>query len=396
LNFLNKNKVIADTQFGFKKGVSAIDAVLRLMEDVFGAFERQHIATVIFCDLSKAFDCVSHELLCERLQYYGIRGPVFDLLKSYLSGRQQLVDFNGCRSNYQFITSGVPQGSIIGPLLFTLYVNELPNTFSSDKTIQYADDTTVYTYADDPVVSEGYARHKTEELKKWFQESNLYLNLDKTETLNFTLKKIPNNSHTIKFLGIFLDQKLNFKHHINVLANKLSSTTYLLRNLASFINRSQCRMAYMGLFQGQLNYGIILWGNTPEAKSIFKIQKMALRAILKLNRSTPCKEYFIKIQILTVPALYIYQCLIHIKKNYNKFTTHSMIHQHYTRHKNAIVIPEHRLTATHNSFLCVAIKLYNVIPSYIQLLSLNKFKVEIKNILLQQAPYTVEEFLSNG
>ena len=148
-DFLNFNNVLNECQFGFRKGRSTGDAVSKLLHEAYLAINSYKYCGVISLDLSKAFDTVDHRILLAKLYNYGLRGKVFDLMTSYLEDRSQFVSVNGISSTMKPITSGVPQGSVLGPLLFLLYVNDMPGTLVKSSMIMYADDTTIfYTHSD--------------------------------------------------------------------------------------------------------------------------------------------------------------------------------------------------------------------------------------------------------
>ena len=324
MEFLEMSNIIAQTQFGFRRQRSTIDANIILVTDILHAFERCEVLSATFCDLSKAFDCVCHSTLSEKLPYYGIRGPPLDFIKCYLQNRAQVVDYNGERSSTLLVTAGVPQGSILGPILFLLYVNDFSSYMNMIKTIQYADDTTLYSTGSE--LKELNEINAAVQIRtyNWFTANGLSLNKDKTVHINFTLKN-SRKDESIKFLGIILDTNLSWKNHINMITNKLSSTVYLLRKISIYVPIAISKTAYTGLFQSQLTYGILIWGNSTEWSRVFILQKMAIRAITKNTSRVTCKPLFAELKIMTFPALYIYYCLIYVKKNELQFQTQSSI-----------------------------------------------------------------------
>ena len=143
--FLEAHNVFMDTHFGFRKNKSTHDAVNNLLTSIYKAFDEKVYLGAVFIDLSKAFDTVPHNLLLKKLEPYGIRGVALDLIESYLSNRKQYVTLNGVQSTTQDINIGVPQGSVLGPLLFLMHINDLPNAVRNLKSILFADDTTLFT-----------------------------------------------------------------------------------------------------------------------------------------------------------------------------------------------------------------------------------------------------------
>lgn len=395
-SYLEKYKLLNINQYGFRKKSSTIKPLIKMVTHIHTAFERGEIVSSLFCDLSKAFDCMSHHILTDKLSDYGIRGIGHNLITSYLTDRKQITDCNGILSTALTVKAGVPQGSILGPLLFILYVNDLPCYLHMTNTIQYADDTTLYNI-DDNINN----LNRTKEVaqyaaKEWFTCNKLSLNVDKTIHINFSLKDIYSEADTVKFLGIHIDKKLNWKSHINAVCNKLSGIIFLLRKLSQYATTSVCRVAYFGLFHSQLSYGVILWGNSTEWMRVFVLQKMALRVITNKSSRESCRCVFNDLQILTFPALYIYHCLIYVKENQEYFNKQIDLHSHFTRYRDNIILPQHRLHITHKSFIYIALKLYNCLPIEIRNLSTIQFKAKIKHILLKISPYNLDEFYNTS
>ena len=393
--FLERSSLLSMHQFGFRKKRSTADALRALVGLMVERFEKGESVLAVFCDLSKAFDCVSHQTLLNKLVYYGIRGNSLQIIKSYLSERFQLVDLDGVRSEALPVSAGVPQGSILGPLLFILYVNELPSQFPDLTSVQYADDTTLLDHNHNTPHLQSVAASTIKKLHTWFADSNLCLNLEKTETGLFSLKEKDEGKY-FKFLGVLLDSKLTWKHHITQLTKSLSSILFLLRRIAHTTPIEVSRTAYMGLFQSKLSYGLILWGNSTDWQKVFVIQKKAIRIISKLKPSDTCRISFRDLRILTLPGLYIFQCLTYIKATITEFTTVSSRHNYITRHGENILTQQHRLSLTHKSYIINSIKLYNSLSADLKSLPYILFKRKIKNLLLEVCPYTLDEFYASN
>lgn len=391
--FFERNNLLVESQFGFLKGRSTIQAVTKLVKEIIEAFERSETISSVFLDLSKAFDCVSHDILLDKLQLYGIRGSSHKLIENYLQSRQQIVEYKGVASSPSNLIAGVPQGSVLGPLLFVLYINDFSYNVCTS-TIQYADDSSLYFRNQ----SVDYVEQQIDSAKSdsydYFAANKLSCNHEKTLTMNFSLRNTINDSVSHNFLGIHLDPKLNWKQHVDVLAKKLASIVYLIRKLSQSLPLPVTRQAYMGLFQSNVSYGILLWGNSTDSDKIFKLQKSALRSMCNKSMRDSCRPLFLEHQIMTLCALYIYYCLIYIYENKSNLVRHDSQHQYMTRHKTNYVLPLHRLSVTHNSFLNLSVKFFNKLPSNIKELPLITFKSRCKNILIKLCPYSIEEFLN--
>ena len=192
----------------------------------------------IFLDLKKAFDTVNHDLLIQKLNSYGIKGIALNWFKSYLTGRSQAVNINSTLSNFKNIDIGVPQGSILGPLLFIIFVNSLPEAVNTScKCVMYADDTTLLVSSSDPITLEHNMRSNLNKIAKWFQSNKLTLNIKKTKMMLFGTRQALNNFQNVslmygsdnidrvdkyKYLGITFDAHLSWNEHVNYLASNVS------------------------------------------------------------------------------------------------------------------------------------------------------------------------------
>lgn len=231
----------------------------------------------VFLDLSKAFDTIDHHILLDKLSYYGIRGKALEWFRSYLSDRSQYVNYTNVKSESLDIVCGVPQGSILGPLLFIIYTNDLPFVLSNSKCILFADDTTLYTSAEGMSELRQLMESDLNILSDWFCANKLSLNVQKTNFLIFKSKnckchnhpdtlqlgnQIIHRLHSTKFLGIFIDDKLDWTDHIQHVVKKVASGVYALNAAKNILNVASLKTLYYSLVHPYLNYGTMLWGNT--------------------------------------------------------------------------------------------------------------------------------------
>ena len=278
-NFLERYELLFNLQFGFRSGHSTDHALVSLTESIRSSLDNNRFGCGIFIDLQKAFDTVNHDILLSKLEHYGIRGSAQTWFKSYLNDRKQFVSVNGHSSSICKISCGVPQGSVLGPLLFLIYINDLPNSSKFLKFFLFADDTNIYFEADDHI---GLIRKVNNELKKvkaWMDCNKLALNIEKT---NYVLFHSPKKKSTdliplkfgkknitrakyVKFLGVLVDEHLSWKYHICELRKKLSRTTGLFFKLRHWLPLATLICLYNSLFSSFLNYGIIVWGLTFES-----------------------------------------------------------------------------------------------------------------------------------
>ena len=257
-NFLNTLDIKYKFQFGFRKGYSTNHALPSIVEQIREAMDKQMITCGVFIDLEKAFDTVNHSILLSKLDHYGIRGVANHWFASYLSDRHQTVSLNGTISTKMPVRCGVPQGSIIGPLLFLIYINDMNLAMRLSITYHFADDTNLL-----------YSCKHIKELRKtintdlkllydWLCANRLSLDAKKTEFLIFRpprykiLDRVSLNLHdtklfessTIKYLGIILDNKLNWKAHIRERSKKLSRAVGLLYKIRYLTPPSVLRSLY--------------------------------------------------------------------------------------------------------------------------------------------------------
>nr|CAI5864911.1 unnamed protein product [Callosobruchus analis] len=196
----------------------------------------------------------------------------------------------------------------------------------------------------------------------------------------------------VKFLGVYLDSSLSWKHHIRELTTKLSSSLFLIRRVAEFANLGVLKSTYYGHFHSKISYGLIFWGNSTESIKVFKMQKYAIRLISKKTQRESCRPLFRELQILPLPGLYIYQSLVFVKNHLNEYITNNSRHEYQTRHGENLLGPQHRLTLTQKSYITMAIKFFNVIPATLKHLPVTIFKKKVKRLLLEISPYNNNEF----
>ena len=332
LKFLNNKNLLNKHQYGFRPKHSTIHPVLQFLKSITESNDKstKDFTLAIFLDLSKAFDTISHNILLKKMEKYGIRGICNQWFSSYLQNRSQFVEYNHIKSNVMHISYGVPQGSILGPLLFLIYINDLPQS-SVLNILSFADDTTVYTSGSNLNQVFHAVNNDIMHIQQWLVSNKLYLNVDKTKymlfspnhkltkpnNLNITINNSPityvsskdkNVPEYIQFLGITLDDKLSWNKHISMLCSKLSKSLYTLNKVKNILPKTSLRTLYFTLIHSQINYGILAWGNSPSITRISKLQKRALRIISRANFRSHTDPLFISNNILKVSDMYRLQC----------------------------------------------------------------------------------------
>ena len=235
---MQSSDILNTNQFGFRKMHNTTDAVTKFIADITKCLDRKDKVLAVFCDLSKAFDTINHNILLNKLHFYGIRGIALEWFRSYLSDRRQYVHYDLCDSNVMEVQYGVPQGSVLGPLLFIIYMNDLSDHLTSCESVLFADDTTIYGHGNDLNKLYNDVTNDLNYITDWFRANKLSLNTNKTNYMLFTNSRnkthfgknltinneIISEKSSTKFLGITIDNKLKWDKHIESLSKQLSKS----------------------------------------------------------------------------------------------------------------------------------------------------------------------------
>ena len=326
--------MLYNKQFGFRQNCSTDLAILKLSQEIHESFEKHEFTLGVFVDLSKAFDTVDHEILLKKLSFFGIKGSHLQWFRSYLSNRKQFISYNNNeKSKMQSIFCGVPQGSILGPLLFLLYVNDLEKASNIIKPIMFADDTNLFHSGNNIKHLFELVNKELLLVQQWFNANKLSLNAGKTKYIFFhspaskdniplRLPKLIINDtiikreSVIKFLGVLLDENFTWKSHISCIEKKISTNSGLLYKSHYFLNEQCTKQLYFSFINSYLNYGNIAWGSTYKSKlkTILRRQKHASRIVYFKDKYTHARPLMIEMNALNIYQMNIYQTLLFMHK----------------------------------------------------------------------------------
>lgn len=363
INFMNKHNIISECQYGFRQGLSTEDAVLGLTSHIVGNVDKGKKCLTVFLDLKKAFDTVSVPILVRSLEHIGIRGVPLALLNDYLQHRYQCVKLADHVSDELNVSFGVPQGSVLGPTLFLIYINELCNMkLDNGRVFSYADDTAIVFTGDSWESVHEYSEKGLMRVSKWLNYFLLTLNISKTKYIAFTnynnsqpepnhnlrIHSCNNPSHNncsctkigkvshIKYLGVMLDQRLSWHLHADMVMSRTRKLIWIFRTLRYVTSKLLLNQIYISLAQSVLVYCIPVWGGAIKTKflELERAQRSLLKVMYFKKYRYPTEDLYSLSGLLTVRKLYILHAVLKLHKTLPYDPSHNKKRRHY------IVAPE--------------------------------------------------------
>ena len=418
VNYIKHNNILSANQFGFIKGKSTDDATLLLTETIAKNLDAKKKVIGVFLDMSKAFDTVSVPILLTKMASIGIRGIALDIFRSYLTNRTQWVRIGNYTSEPVTLSFGVPQGSVLGPSLFLLYINSLcEKSLLNCDIITYADDTALIVHGEDWDEAKHYTEIALKEIITWLDDNLLTLNVDKTKFVTFAIRtntqppadfvvgahscrsqdncSCQNLSRTtsIKYLGLMIDSSLNWSAHIGQLTARTRKLIPIFWKLRNSADHETLLCVYYALAQSLLQYCIVVWGGIGKTAllPLERTQRAILKVMLGRPRRYSTVSLYTECPVLSVRRLFV--LLTILRKHKNLFFT-PILKRNKTR---VCSVTPHRTKLARRQFYVISSIIYNTANrvNNVYALAINKCKIVIRS-WLQQLDYTETDKVINS
>lgn len=384
MDFFDKNKLLSKRQYGFRKNLSTSDALNHITNLIYNKLDKSDPIAITFLDLAKAFDTVDHKILLDKLYNYGIRGKAYNLITSYLSNRLHRVKVNGKTSKFKTVNTGVPQGTILGPLLFLIYINDMLSELQDGDIISYADDTAIIATGKNWSEVETKMNRYLQIIAIWLALNKLSLNTRKTVYMEFgnycnstpknmniniqnkTIARVDNT----KYLGIQFDSNMKWDIHTMNIYKKKKYLTLVFYELAKIMNTETLYMLYYAFFHSVISYGIIAWGGAYKGRTTC-LQRLQTRLLKIINKNNFTQQNY----PLNILQTFEFNAIL---RHYTELKQLYLDSNKITRNKNLQIPKRHKNISIKNSYIR-ALMLFNKLPNDLKILnSKNIIKRKIK------------------
>ena len=319
--YMKENGLFTSDQSGFLRLHSTLTCLLKMSDDWYNGLDLGKLVGLVFIDLKKAFDTVDHDILCNKLELYGVQQQELSWFRSYLSNRKQFYRVNGVDSDVGDLEVGVPQGSCLGPLLFLIYINDLPQAVQASSVTMYADDTSLCHQSHDLTRLNEAINSDLRKLETWLQGNKLSLNVAKTHSMLISTKqkhnslksrsealelKIRDNElevvQTTKYLGLQIDCSLDWKEQIKAVCMKVSQAIGFLRHAKSFLPLASLKTLYTGIVEPHFRYCCSVWGcaGSTDISQLQKLQNRAARIFANSSFDNPSRPLIVELGWKTI------------------------------------------------------------------------------------------------
>ena len=408
MDFLTQNNKLNLKQHAYKPTFSTTTCLFELIENIRRHMDQQQLVAIASLDLSKAFDSLAHELILEKLLQKDVDGTVAKWVKSYLQNRKQCVKLENILSEEEYVKSGVPQGSILGPLLFIICTDDLAEVMKDYETFTYADDTQIIVTGNNKSEVEKNLTNAVKKANAFYNKNSLLNNIGKTEIMLFQTKrkiqppiqiivkegvetKILKGQDSLKILGIKIDKNLNWNKHISYIKKRATNSIRNLHRVNHLLPLKQKRILYNSLVVPHFSYCDIIWNelSRENEKKLQLAQNFAARSMLGLKKRSSATEALKKLELLPLTEKRNIHAAVHVKKALEckapeniSFQYHNLVRNPDLRPGN-LQIPTHKSEQYKKGPLYSSIKIWNSVPMEIKNLTLENFKTQYQKYKLK-------------